>query len=118
MVPVRNKNQGNIEAAAAAEQAARSRRQFAEVAVRNEVAAAYLRYASARAALDVYQNRVRGQALKNLDVIRQTYVLGQKSVLDYIGEQRRFIEIESGYNDLLKEAFNAATEIDRAIGNR
>ena len=118
VLPVRNRNQGNIEAAIAAEQAARRRREFAEVAVRNEVAAAYSRHAGALSALAVYRDGVRSQAMRNLEVIRQTYVLGQKSVLDYVAEQRRFIEIESAYNDLLKEAFNSAIEIDRVVGTK
>ena len=116
--PVRNGNQGNIEAAVAAEQAARRRREFAEVVVRGEVAAAYVRREGALAALDVYRDGVRSQSMRNLEVVRQTYVLGQKSVVDYLAEQRRFIEIESAYNDLLKEAFNSAIEIDRAVGTK
>ena len=118
VLPVRNRNQGNIEAAVAAQQAARRRREFAEVAVRNEVAAAYSRYAGALSALALYHGGVRGQAMKNLDVIRQTYVLGQKSVLDYVAEQRRFNEIESAYNELLKDAFISSVEIGRAVGTK
>lgn len=113
-LPVRNKNQGNIEAAQAQLEAARSRRGFAEVVVRNEVAAAYARFERARAALAIYGDGVRNQAERNLDVIRQTYVLGQKSLLDYIAEQRRFIDVETGYTDVLKGYFESLIEIERA----
>jgi outer membrane protein, heavy metal efflux system len=115
-LPVRNRNEGNVEAALASAEAARSRREFAELVVRNEVASAYARYERAEIALAVYRNGVRGQAERNLDVIRQTYTLGQKSALDYVSEQRRFIEVETGYTEVLKEYFNSFVEIERAAG--
>ena len=115
-LPVRNKNEGNVEAALASAEAARSRREFAELVVRNEVAAAYARFERAQSALAVYRDGVRGQAERNLDVIRQTYTLGHKNALDYIGEQRRFIEVETGYTEVLKEYFNSLVELERAAG--
>jgi cobalt-zinc-cadmium efflux system outer membrane protein len=115
-LPVRNKNQGAIEAAVAAAEAAKSRREFGELVVRNEVAAAYARFERAQQALAVYREGVRNQAERNLEVVRQTYTLGQKSALDYIGEQRRFIEVETGYTEVLKEYFNSLIELERAAG--
>ena len=116
-LPVRNQNEGNIEAAIAAAEGARKRREFNEIVVRNEVAAAYARLERARAALAVYRDNVRNQAQLNLNVVQQTYTLGQKSFLDYINEHRRFIDIETGYTDTLKEYFNSLIEIERAAGS-
>ncbi len=116
-LPVRNQNQGNIEAAIAAAEAARNRREFNEIVVRNEVAAAYARFERAQAALAIYRDNVRNQAQLNLDVVQQTYTLGQKTLIDYINEQRRFIDIETGYTDALKEYFNSLVEIERAAGS-
>jgi outer membrane protein, heavy metal efflux system len=116
-LPVRNQNQGNIEVAIAAAEAARNRREFNEIVVRNEVAAAYARFERAQAALAVYRDNVRNQAQLNLDVVQQTYTLGQKTLIDYINEQRRFIDIETGYTDALKEYFNSLVEIERAAGS-
>jgi cobalt-zinc-cadmium efflux system outer membrane protein len=115
-LPVRNKNQGLIEAAVALAEAARRRREFAESVVRNEVAAVYARLERTRAASAVYRDRVIDASARNLDVLRQAYTLGQKNLLDYITEQRRFIEVETGYTDLLKENFEALVEIERVIG--
>jgi cobalt-zinc-cadmium efflux system outer membrane protein len=115
-LPVRNRNEGNVEAALASAEAARNRREFAELVVRNEVAAAYARYERAQHALSVYRDGVRGQAERNVDVIRQTYTLGQKTALDYVSEQRRFIEVETGYTEVLKEYLNALIELERAAG--
>ena len=116
-LPVRNKNEGLIDAALAGVEAARTRREFSETVVRSEVASAYARLNHAREALAVYRDNVREQALRNLEVIHQTYVLGQKSVLDYLGEQRRFIEVETGYTEVLKELFESLVEIERAAGS-
>ncbi len=115
-LPVRNKNEGNVEAAAATAEAARSRREFTELVVRNEVAAAYARFERAQQALAVYRDGVRGQAERNLDVVRQTYTLGQKTALDYVGEQRRFVDVETGYTEILKEYLISLIELERAAG--
>ncbi|MGH9844510.1 MAG: TolC family protein [Blastocatellia bacterium] len=115
-LPVRNKNQGLIEAATAAEEAARKRREFAELVIRNELAAAYVRWDRAQAAVAVYRDRVRDSAMRNVDVLRQAQALGQRTVLDYIAEQRRFMEVETGFTDLLKERLDALVEIERVAG--
>lgn len=113
-IPVRNKNQGVIAAVIAENDAAKHRREFAELTVRNEVATAFARYQSAARASEIYRVGVREQASSNLDVIRQTYELGSKTLLDYIAEQRRFIDLENGYIDALLETYLARIEIQRA----
>jgi cobalt-zinc-cadmium efflux system outer membrane protein len=113
-IPVRNKNQGAIAAAIAENDAAKHRREFTELAIRNEVATAFARYQRAARAMEIYRVGVREQASSNLDVIRQTYELGSKTLLDYIAEQRRYIELENGYIDALLETYLARVEIQRA----
>jgi cobalt-zinc-cadmium efflux system outer membrane protein len=115
-LPVRNKNPGLIEAAIAVKEAARERREFAELVVRNEVAAAYARLELAYAAEAIYRDNVREAAARNLDILRQAYMLGQKTALDYIAEQQRFIGVETGYTDLLKGRLDALIEIESATG--
>ena len=113
-LPVRNKNQGAIAAAVAETEAARQRREFMELTVRSEVATAFRRYERAARAMEIYRVGVREQAGSNLSVIWQTYELGSKTLLDYIAEQRRFIEIEDGYIDTMLETYLARVEILRA----
>jgi outer membrane protein TolC len=105
-----------VEAAVAEEAAARNRRQFGELTIRREVAAAYTRYQSAGRAMEIYRVGVRGQAAANLSVVRQTYEFGSKPLFDYIAEQRRFIETESGFIDAQLETYLARVEILRAMG--
>jgi cobalt-zinc-cadmium efflux system outer membrane protein len=116
-LPVRNKNQGAIEAAVATAEASRRRREFAELTVRREVAAAYARYQHAARAMEIYRVGVRDQASINLDVVRQTYELGSKTLLDYIAEQHRFIEFENSYIDALLDTYKARLEIERATAS-
>jgi outer membrane protein TolC len=84
--------------------------------VRNEVAAAYARLELAYAAEAIYRDNVREAAARNLDILRQAYMLGQKTALDYIAEQQRFIGVETGYTDLLKGRLDALIEIESATG--
>jgi len=113
-LPVRNKNQGAIEAAVAESEATEQRREFAELTVRREVAAAYAQYDRAARAEEIFRLGVRDPARANLDVVRQTYELGSKTLIDYIGEQRRFIELENDFIDTELAVYNARVDIARA----
>jgi cobalt-zinc-cadmium efflux system outer membrane protein len=112
-LPVRNRNQGMIEASILEEEAATKRREFGELTIRREVAAAYVRYQRAARAEEIYRVGVRDQAAQNLSVVRQTFELGSKTLLDYIAELRRFIETESGFIDAQREAYLARIEVLR-----
>jgi len=116
-LPVRNKNQGAIEAAVAESEAAKSRREFAELTVRREVASAYAQYDRAVRAEEIFRLGARDPAKANLDVVRQTYELGSKTLLDFIGEQRRFIELENDFIDAQLAVYNARVEIERATAS-
>jgi outer membrane protein, heavy metal efflux system len=115
-LPVRNRNEGNVKAAQAETQAAERRREFLELVVHQEVAAAFTQYEAARRSLDTYGRGVRDVARQNLDTVRQSHGLGRIPLLDVIAEQRRLIEVENGYTEILKQVYDAAVEIERAIG--
>jgi len=116
-LPVRNRNQGAIAAAVAEKAAATQRREFAELTVQREVASALARYQSAARAAEIYRVGVQGQANANLDVVRQTYELGSKTLLDVIAEQRRFIETQTGYIEALVNTYQARVEIERTTAS-
>jgi outer membrane protein TolC len=103
-----------VEAAVSEAEAARRRREFGELTVRREIAAAYARYQSAARAMEIYRVGVREQAAANLQVVRQTYELGSKPLFDYINEHHRFIEVENGFIDAQLETYLARVEILRA----
>lgn len=116
-LPVRNKNQGAVEAALADAAAAKSRREFAELTVRREVAAAYAQYDRAVRAEEIFRLGARDAAKANLDVVRQTYELGSRTLLDYLGEQRRFIELENDFLEAQLAVYNARVDVDRATAS-
>src|SRR5256886_1410154 len=116
-LPVRNKNQGAIEAALAEAEGAKRRREFLELTVRREVASAYAQYNSSARAAEIFRVGVKDQANANLDVVRQTYELGSKTLIDYLGEQRRFIDLQNGYIDALLDTYKARVEIERATAS-
>jgi cobalt-zinc-cadmium efflux system outer membrane protein len=116
-LPVRNRNQGTIEAALAEAEAAKRRREFGELTIRREVASAYAQYNSAVRAAEIFRVGVKEQAGANLDVVRQTYELGSKTLIDYISEQRRFIDLENGYIDALLDTYKARVEVERAVAS-
>jgi cobalt-zinc-cadmium efflux system outer membrane protein len=115
-LPVRNRNEGNVKAAQAETRAAERRREFLELVVRQEVTAAFSQYEAARRSLDTYGRGVRDVARQNLDTVRQSHGLGRIPLLDVIAEQRRLIEVENGYTEILKQVYDATVEIERAIG--
>jgi cobalt-zinc-cadmium efflux system outer membrane protein len=114
-LPVRNRNQGMIAAAKLESEAARNRREFGELTVKREIASAYARYNRALRAMEIYRVGVRDQAAANLDVVRQTYELGSKTLLDYIAEHHRYMATENGYIDAQFEAYLARVEILKAV---
>ena len=80
-------------------------------------ASAYAQYNSAARAAEIFRVGVKDQANTNLDVVRQTYELGSKTLIDYLGEQRRFIDLQNGYIDALLDTYKARVEIARAVAS-
>jgi len=113
-LPVRNRNQGAVEAAVFEQDAAKRRVEFGELTIRREVAAALAKYNRAARSLSIFQNGVRDQASANLQVIWQTYELGARSLLDYIAEERRFLDVENELVDAKFETYKANIEIMKA----
>ena len=64
----------------------------------------------------MYGSGVRDQAAKNLEVVRQVYRYGRSTLLDVIAEQRRFIDIETGYTGVLADGYSARVALEEAVG--
>ena len=88
----------------------------ATLLVRQKVTTALTRQEAAERALATYTRGVREVARQNLAVVHKAYQLGRHPLLDVIAEQRRYIEVELGYTDVLKHAYDAAVSLDRALG--
>jgi outer membrane protein, heavy metal efflux system len=116
MLPLMNRNQGQVAAAQAERSGAEARREAAELAARAEVAAAHARDVQAQRAVGLYTGGIRRLARQNLDVVRQTFDLGRATVFDVLTEQRRYLEIEQAYTTALREAWEARAALKRALG--
>ena len=110
------RNQGNMEASAARAMGSSLRRQHLETTIPLEVQAAYRRLKSAKATLAIFERGVVGQSAKNLQTIRQAYLIGQLRLLDVLNEQRRLVEIEISYIDAKADLARAVIELERSIG--
>jgi outer membrane protein TolC len=97
-------------------QAGGRRLDAATLMVRQEVAATFTQREAAERALATYTRGVLEVARQNLAVVRKAYELGRHPLLDVITEQRRYIEAEMGYTDVLKQAYDAAVALERALG--
>ncbi len=116
-LPVTNRNQGAIEAAVFERDAAGRRREFGELTVRREVAAAIARYGRAARVLSIFKHGVRDTANNNLLVIWQMYLLGARGLQEYIDEQRRCLEAENDELDAQLETYTASVEIMKAASS-
>lgn len=115
-LPVFNRNQGEIAAAVGERVQAQRQREFLEATIKRDVALAYRRYRAAAEALVLYATQILPRSEENLRSTRAAYSLGEFSVFDIIGEQRRLIESETGYNEAVRDYYSALAELERALG--
>lgn len=116
LLPLFNRNQGQIAAARAERAGADARRDATELAAGAEVAAARARDAHAQRAVSLYTGGVRTLARQNLNVVRETFDLGRATVFDVLTAQRRYLDIEQAYTTALHEAWDARVALKRALG--
>jgi cobalt-zinc-cadmium efflux system outer membrane protein len=115
-LPVFDRNQGAAVADTAAIRAAQSQIAAVNLTLRHEVTQNLVRFGGAQARVAVYRSGVRDQSAHNLDVVRQTYSYGRTTLLDVIAEQLRYIDIETGYTDILLDAYAARIALEQAVG--
>ena len=115
-LPLQNRNQGAVAAAQAERVGAAAQLEAARLAADAEIAAARARDGHAREALEAYSGDTITLARHNLDVVRQTYELGRETLLDVLNEQRRYLDVERAYTDVLREAYEARQALRTALG--
>jgi cobalt-zinc-cadmium efflux system outer membrane protein len=117
-IPILDRNQGAVAAARAERAGAVAAHEAALLSAQAELAAARARHEHARRAVQVYTDRARTLARQNLTVVSQSYELGRLTVFDVMSEQRRYLDVERTYTQALREAYEARTALDRALGER
>lgn len=115
-VPLWNRQQGSLSAAAAARDAAEARAEASRLNAASEVAEARAWHEQAQRAVSLYEDGIRPLARRNLDTVRETYQLGRATVFDVLAEQRRYLDTERGYTEALSDAYTSRVSLRRATG--
>ncbi|MCA1589529.1 MAG: TolC family protein [Acidobacteria bacterium] len=115
-IPIFNRNQGEIAAATGERLQATRTREFLESTVKRDVAVAYRKYRAAAEAVVIYSTQILPRAEDNLRSVRAAYGLGDFSIFEVVNEQRRLAENVTNYNQVLRDYYNALTELETAIG--
>ena len=116
MVPLFDRNQGEIAAAQAQRVGAAAAREAAALDAAAEIAAAHAMDARAREGLRIFSQEARARALQNLGVVREAYALGRATVFDVLAEQRRYLDLERAYTEALRAAYEARAALAKAQG--
>jgi cobalt-zinc-cadmium efflux system outer membrane protein len=116
-LPVFNRGQGTIAAAQARELAAAEVLRARRLDARSEVSAATARVDAARRAAASYSADGRALARRNLAGMQETFALGRVTLFDVVNEQRRYLDFESSYTDVLAELYAAVTALRAATGD-
>jgi cobalt-zinc-cadmium efflux system outer membrane protein len=116
-LPLQNRNQGAVAAAQADRAGAASQLEATRLRAQADLAAARTREAHAREAVQAFGADAIPLATRNLDTVRQTYELGRATLLDVLAEQRRYLEIQRAYTDVLREAYQSRQALRQALGD-
>jgi cobalt-zinc-cadmium efflux system outer membrane protein len=115
-LPFANRNQGAVEAATARLRAAALRREYVEQTVRADVRAAYAQYVGVRQAVDVFDRQVIKQVQESVNTFRVSYELGEVQLIDFVQEQRRLVDTQKAFTDVLRELYVARATLEAAVG--
>lgn len=115
-LPFFNRNQGEIASATGEKLQAAKQREFLETTIKRDVAIAYRKYRAAAESLVIYSTQILPRAEENLQAIRAAYGFGEFSVFEVVNEQRRLTENVSGYNQALRDYYNALNELELSLG--
>ncbi len=115
-IPIFNRNQGEIASATGERLQAQRTREFLEATVKRDVAVAYRKYKAAAESLVLYSTQILPRSEANLQTVRSAYGFGEFSVFEVVNEQRRLTENITGYNQSLRDYYNALTDLENALG--
>lgn len=116
MLPTRNRNQGNIQAAVAMGDQARLRREFLETMIRREISAALTKYETAGRIIKTYDEGLLAASRDTLRVMRASYELGHARISEVLDAQRRLLELQMTYIEAVRDLYTAASELKTATG--
>jgi len=111
IVPLWNRNQGNIRAAQWNVSAAVAQLNRVEIELANASAQALGRYITARQLVDRFERIVLPSAIELQDISEQLYRQGQIEFLHYLNSQRALLDANLDYLTAQSEQWSAAAEV-------
>jgi len=115
-LPIFNRNQGEIASATGEKIQATRNREFLETTIKRDMAIAYRKYRAAAETLVIYSTQILPRSEENLKAIRSAYGFGEFSIFEVVNEQRRLTDNVTGYNQALRDYYNALNELETALG--
>ena len=111
-LPLFNRNQGNIQNATALHAQQLSEYQRITLALRDQLAAAFQQYESARGQAERLKAEIIPRAKQNLDLTTQGYKGGQFDIARVLAARQTYFETNIGYIDALTAMNRVAAEIE------
>ncbi|BBP83811.1 TolC family protein [Pseudomonas sp. USHLN015] len=116
-IPLFDRNQGNVLAAARRADQARDQRNAAELRLRGAVQQALGQWQAASAEVEAFQSALLPAASRAVDSTARGFEMGKFAFLDVLDAQRTLIQARSGYVQALASATAAWVSLERIYGD-
>jgi cobalt-zinc-cadmium efflux system outer membrane protein len=111
-LPIHDKNQGAIRAAAAERREAQAEIARLELALQSRLAAVFERYSNARAQVERYSREILPDARTSLDLVTRSYRTGESTYLVLLEAQRTLSRTNLAYLAALEQLWESTTAIE------
>lgn len=116
-LPLFNRNQGNILAAARRADQSRDLRNAAELRLRNEIQAAAAQWQSAQVEIQAFESTILPSAQQAVDSTARGFEMGKFAFLDVLDAQRTLIQSRAQYIQSLAVATDSWVQLERVLGD-
>ncbi|UVL21171.1 TolC family protein [Pseudomonas sp. B21-023] len=115
-LPLFDRNQGNVLAAARRADQARDLRNAVELRLRSETRSALDQWGTAMGEVQAYDRTILPAAQQAVDTATRGFEMGKFAFLDVLDAQRTLIEARGLYLDALAQATDARAQVERIYG--
>ena len=116
-LPLFDRNQGNVLAAARRADQARDLRNAAELRLRSDTRSAVSQWRTAMQEVDAYDRTILPSAQQAVDTATRGFEMGKFAFLDVLDAQRTLIDARGLYLDALAAATDARAQVERIYGD-
>jgi cobalt-zinc-cadmium efflux system outer membrane protein len=116
-IPLFNRNQGNVLAAARRSDQARDLRNATELRLRTEIQTALEQWQTANGEVEAFNQTILPAAQSAVDSATRGFEMGKFGFLDVLDAQRTLISARSQYIQAVSEATDARVRIERIFGD-